>query len=88
MLDSKASDLAISQAFLNFFYMVFGNYTKYMEDHKFNREQFKKDKPKDVQKVPNLILSSLFFSSLNTWNKLKCMKCLLESEKRCLKMEL
>jgi len=47
----QATDVGISQAFLNFFYMIFANYTGFInKDHKFNREEFKKGRPKDVQK--------------------------------------
>jgi len=53
--NSKAIDLGISQAFLNFLYSNFGDYEDFFENNKLNREKFIKSKSSEVQKFINLV---------------------------------
>ena len=51
-LGTRAQDLAISQAFLQFFYKIYENHANYISsDHKLNRQEFLNSRFKDVQKV-------------------------------------
>jgi hypothetical protein len=56
---TRSRNRAISQEFLNFLYMIFGGYERYLSageaskpsEGKFDFQKFRESKPKDVQQV-------------------------------------